>query len=521
MRTLDGKIRDRSVRHAVIGLGYVGLPLGVAFAKKGVRVTGFDVDASKVEAVGAGRSYVPDVPSADLAAVVRDGTFAATTDTSALAAADVISICVPTPLSKSRDPDVSYVAAALESVRASLRPGQLIVLESTTYPGMTEEYLRPPLERGGLKVGRDVFLAFSPERVDPGNARFGVENTPKVVGGVDPESTRLAAAFYRIAVETVVEVSSAAAAEMAKLLENTFRSVNIALVNEVAIMCDRLGLDVREVVAAAASKPFGFMRFEPGPGTGGHCIPLDPLYLSWKLRTLEYRARFVELADDVNLSMPRYVVERVARGLNEERKSLKGARVLVLGVAYKRDVDDTRESPALEVIRHLRHGGAIVSYADPHVPTLEVAGERLEAVPVTPATLRAHDAVVVATDHRAFPWDVVAREARLVVDARGAVPRDLAEGTLWPLSGPALRRPRPSAPGASPSTGLGDSVPAARPKAGPAKAKKAAGPAAAPRRPAKGGEPSSSGGSARASKSSKPAARRTGRRTAGEASQRP
>jgi UDP-N-acetyl-D-glucosamine dehydrogenase len=453
MSTLADRIRDRSCRHGVIGLGYVGLPLGLAFAQRGVRVTGFDVDAAKVAAVSAGRSYVPDVPSAELAAAVRAGTLSATTDTSALGEMDVVSICVPTPLSKSRDPDVSFVAAALESVRERLRPGQLIVLESTTYPGMTEEYLKPPLERGGLKVGRDVFLAFSPERVDPGNARFGVRNTPKVVGGVDPESTRLAAAFYRIAVDTVVEVSSAAAAEMAKLLENTFRSVNIALVNEVAIMCDRLGLDVREVVAAAASKPFGFMRFEPGPGTGGHCIPLDPLYLSWKLRTLEYRARFVELADDVNLGMPRYVAERVARGLNEERKALKGSRVLVLGVAYKRDVDDTRESPALELIRHLEAGGATVEYADPHVPTLEVGGRTRRALALSPGVLRSFDAVVVATDHRAFPWDLVAREATLVVDARGAVPRDAAAGTLWPLSGPAVRRaaaprPAPAAPAA-------------------------------------------------------------------------
>jgi UDP-N-acetyl-D-glucosamine dehydrogenase len=439
MNALDDKIRDRSCRYGVIGLGYVGLPLAIAFAKRGVRVTGFDVDDAKIAAIAARRSYIPDVPDADVAAAVAAGKFSATTDMAGLAEMDVISICVPTPLSKSRDPDVSFVAAALENVRARLRPGQLIVLESTTYPGMTEEFLKPPLEAGGLRVGRDVFLAFSPERVDPGNARFGVENTPKVVGGVDPESTRLSAAFYRIAVETVLEVSSAAAAEMAKLLENTFRSINIALVNEVAIMCDRLGLDVREVVAAAASKPFGFMKFEPGPGTGGHCIPLDPLYLSWKLRTLEYRARFVELADDVNLSMPRYVVERVARALNDEKKSLKGSRVLVLGVSYKRDVDDTRESPSLEVIRHLVTGGAKVEYADPHVPVLELSGQTRKAVEITPAVLHSFDAVVVATDHRAFPWDVIAREARIIVDSRGAVPAASVKGTLWPLSGPPVR----------------------------------------------------------------------------------
>jgi UDP-N-acetyl-D-glucosamine dehydrogenase len=449
MASLDDKIRDRSCVYGVIGLGYVGLPLAVAFAQKGVRVVGFDVDAAKVAAIGAGKSYIPDVLERDLGPEVRAGRLAATADFARLAECDVISICVPTPLSKSRDPDVSFVAAATESVVRTLRPGQLIVLESTTYPGMTEEFLRPPMEKTGLVVGKDVFLAFSPERVDPGNAKFGIKNTPKVVGGVDARSTRLSAAFYRIAVDTVVEVSSAAAAEMAKLLENTFRSVNIALVNEVAIMCDRLGLDVREVVAAAASKPFGFMRFEPGPGTGGHCIPLDPLYLSWKLRTLEYRARFVELADDVNLGMPRYVVSRVAAALNDERRSLKGARVLVLGVAYKRDVDDTRESPSLEILRHLEEGGALADYADPHCPSVVVAGRERRAVALEPGTLAGYDAAVVATDHKAFPWDRIAAEARVIVDSRGAVPRERVAGVLWPLSGPPVRgTPAAAAPGA-------------------------------------------------------------------------
>jgi len=439
VRTLAAKIADASCRYGVIGLGYVGLPLAIAFAKKGVRVVGFEVDASKVKAIEAGTSYIPDVAAADVAAARKAGRLEATTDFTRLAECDVISICVPTPLSKSRDPDVSYVAAATESVRKALRPGQLIVLESTTYPGMTEEFLRPPLERSGLVTGRDIAIAFSPERVDPGNAKYGVENTPKVVGGCEPVSTRLAADFYRIAVQKVVEVSSAAAAEMAKLLENTFRSVNIALVNEVAIMCDRLGLDVREVVDAAASKPFGFMAFQPGPGTGGHCIPLDPLYLSWKLRTLEYRARFVELSDDVNLGMPRYVVERAATALNEVRKSLNGARVLVLGVAYKRDVDDVRESPSLEIIRHLRRGGALVDYSDPHIPETDVHGTPMRSVPLTPAAIAAYDCVVVATDHRAFPWHDIARHATLIVDSRGAVPRDEVRGTLLPLSGPPVR----------------------------------------------------------------------------------
>lgn len=436
LKTLENKIRDRSCTYGVIGLGYVGLPLAVAFAQRGVNVIGFDVDASKVAALTAGRSYIPDVPAAEVATEVKAGRFAATTDFGRLGDCDVISICVPTPLSKSRDPDVSFVAAATESVVRTLRPGQLVVLESTTYPGMTEEFLRPPMEKTGLVVGRDLGLAFSPERVDPGNAKYGIKNTPKVVGGVGARSTKLSADFYRIAVETVVEVSSAAAAEMAKLLENTFRSVNIALVNEVAIMCDRLGLDVREVVGAAATKPFGFMAFQAGPGTGGHCIPLDPLYLSWKLRTLEYRARFVELADDVNLSMPRYVVSRVATALNEERRALKGAKVLVLGVAYKRDVDDTRESPSLEILRHLEAGGAEVAYADPYVPEVTAHGRAYRDVGTDDATLAGFDAVVVATDHRAFPWDRIAAKARLIVDARGAVPRDQVGGTLWPLSGP-------------------------------------------------------------------------------------
>ena len=439
VRLLASKIADRTCRYGVIGLGYVGLPLAIAFTKKGVHVVGFEVDRSKVKAINAGISYIPDVPASDVAAAKQAGRLEATTDFARLAECDVISICVPTPLSKSRDPDVSYVAAATESVRKALRPGQLIVLESTTYPGMTEEFLRPPLEKAGYVVGKDIAIAFSPERVDPGNPKYGVENTPKVVGGCEAVSTKLAADFYRIAVDTVVEVSSAAAAEMAKLLENTFRSVNIALVNEVAIMCDRLGLDVREVVHAAASKPFGFMAFQPGPGTGGHCIPLDPLYLSWKLRTLEYRARFVELSDDVNLGMPRYVVERAATALNDVCKSLKGSRVLVLGVAYKRDVDDVRESPSLEIIRHLKRGGAEVHYADPHIPETDVHGVMMKSVKVDPKSLATYDCVVVATDHRAFPWDDIARHAALIVDSRGAVPRDKVRGILLPLSGPAVR----------------------------------------------------------------------------------
>jgi UDP-N-acetyl-D-glucosamine dehydrogenase len=444
--TLAEKIRDRTCRYGVMGLGYVGLPLALAFARRGIRVTGFDPDGSKVEAVNGGRSYLPDVSDADLATAVASGLLSATTDFSLLAEMDVISICVPTPLSKGRDPDMSYVTAAARSVQKALRPGQLVILESTTWPGTTEEVLLPRLEQDGLKSGRDFYLAFSPERVDPGNRTWGVPNTPKVVGGADPESTRMAAAFYRIAVERVHVVSSARAAEMAKLLENTFRSVNIALVNEVAMMCDRLGLEVGEIVAAAATKPFGFMRFDPGPGTGGHCIPLDPLYLSWKLRTLAFRARFVELADEVNASMPRYLVGRLSAALNERRRSVGGSRVLVLGVTYKRDVKDIRESPALEVIRLLFEAGAEVAYADPFVETVAVGDRILARTPLTREALAGSDAVVVTTDHSAFPWDLVADAAPLVVDGRGCVPRERVRGTLVPLSGPAHtgQAPRPA-----------------------------------------------------------------------------
>jgi UDP-N-acetyl-D-glucosamine dehydrogenase len=439
--SLPERIRDRSCRYGVIGLGYVGLALATAFARRGVRVLGFETDDAKVEAVRAGRSYVPDVPAGDVQAAVAAGLLDATQDATRLAEVDVVSICVPTPLSKSRDPDLSYVEAALRSVERALRPGQLVLLESTTYPGMTDEVLRPRLERTGLRLGTDFWLAFSPERVDPGNGRHGISNTPKVVGGVDAASTAMAAAFYQIAVEQVVPVSSATAAEMVKLLENTFRSVNIGLVNETALMCDRLGLDVGEIVEAAATKPYGFMRFEPGPGTGGHCIPLDPIYLSWKLRRLDFHARLVERATETNVAMPRYLADRVAAALNAQARPVRGSRVLLLGVAYKRDVDDIRESPALEVIRALFEGGADVAYADPFVETLAVDDRLLAAVAPTREALAGADCVVVTTDHASLPWADVARHARLVVDARGAVPRHLVRGVLWPLSGPALRGP--------------------------------------------------------------------------------
>jgi UDP-N-acetyl-D-glucosamine dehydrogenase len=418
-------------------MGYVGLPLALAFARRGVHVTGFDVDGSKVAELRAGRTYLPGIPEDELASVVASGHLTATEDFSELASMDVVSVCVPTPLSKSRDPDLSYVDDATRRLLRTLRPGQLVIIESTTYPGMTSEHVLPRLETSGLVLGRDFGLAFSPERVDPGNERFGIENTPKVVGGADEISTRLAAAFYAIAVETVHVVGSAAAAEMVKLLENTYRSVNIGLVNEIALMCDRLGLDANEIVAAADTKPFGFQRFDPGPGIGGHCIPLDPLYLSWKLRSLDYRARFVELAADVNGGMPGYVVSRVAEALNRRRRSLNGSRVLVLGVAYKRNVGDTRESPAIEILRRLLGQGADAVFADPYVETLPVGDRVLSAVALTPQELAAADCVLVVTDHDAFDWTGVARHARLVVDTRGRVPAAEARGTLVPLSGPA------------------------------------------------------------------------------------
>ncbi|MDJ0975194.1 MAG: nucleotide sugar dehydrogenase [Planctomycetota bacterium] len=444
--TLRDRIADRTCRYGVIGMGYVGLPLMLRFAQSGVRVTGFEVDDAKVESIQAGRSYIPDVDDGELAREVEAGRIDATLDMSRLADMDVISICVPTPLSKSRDPDLSYVESALRSVESALRPGQLIVLESTTYPGMTEEMLLPRLATTGLRVGSDFWLAFSPERVDPANPRFGVRNTPKVVGGVDEASTEMAAAFYRMGIEHVHPVSSASAAEMVKLLENTFRSVNIGLVNEVALMCDRLGLDASEVIRAAATKPFGFMRFEPGPGIGGHCIPLDPIYLSWKLRHLDYRARFVELAQDVNTAMPQYVAERVASALNERARSVKGSRILVVGVAYKPDVDDTRESPALEVIRLLVERGAEVSFADPHVETISAGGALLERTELSQNSLAAADCVVVTTHHSDIDWEAVGLYAHLIVDTRGAVPKESVTGTLLTLSGPAYDGAKSVAP---------------------------------------------------------------------------
>ncbi len=406
---------------AVIGLGYVGLPLLVELARHGIRAIGIDLDPRKVAAVNRGESYIDDVPGADVKALRKAGMISATSDYSALADADAISICVPTPLRKTKDPDLAYIVSAVESLAPHLKKGAVVILESTTYPGTTDELVLPRLEAGGRKVGRDFHLAFSPERVDPGNPVYKTHNTPKVLGGVTPACLEHARAFYGAVFQKLELVSGTRAAEMVKLLENTFRAVNIGLVNETAIMCERLGLDVWEVIRAASTKPFGFMPFFPGPGLGGHCIPIDPLYLSWKLRSLNYTARFIELASEVNTAMPRYVVDRVMRSLNARGRALKGARILILGAAYKRDVDDVRESPAIDVILLLRELGARVSFHDPHVPRLREHGLDMRSVPLTERTVRAADGVVVVTDHRAVDYRGVARWARYVFDARNAM----------------------------------------------------------------------------------------------------
>jgi UDP-N-acetyl-D-glucosamine dehydrogenase len=422
---LLGRIADRSAVIGVVGLGYVGLPLAVEFAKAGFQVIGFDVSERVVGELQAGRSHIQDVSAKDVADLVKAGRLEATTDPTRLSVTDAVSIAVPTPLVKTRDPDMSYVLAARDTIAASAHPGQLIVLESTTYPGTTRELLQPTMEELGLRVGEDVFLAFSPERVDPGNPVYHTKNTPKVVGGVTPACTEVATALYSACIDTVVPVSTPEAAELVKLLENTFRSINIALANEMAIMCDKLGVDVWEVIDAAATKPFGYMKFTPGPGIGGHCIPLDPHYLAWKMRTLNYKTRMIDLASEINSQMPAFVVEKVLLALNGERKAVNGARVLVLGVAYKRDIDDVRESPALDVMRLLESYGAEVVYHDPFVPAIRGDPQHgvtrdMQSVELTPVELAQADAVVIVTDHRNVDYQHVVDHAALVVDARNA-----------------------------------------------------------------------------------------------------
>ncbi|MFQ5536409.1 MAG: nucleotide sugar dehydrogenase [Gemmatimonadota bacterium] len=414
------RFRNDDLTLGVIGLGYVGLPLAVEAARGGLRVIGFDVNPEVVAGVNHGRSHIQDLSDADVGTQREAGRLEATTEMGRLAECDAVSICVPTPLSKTRDPDVSYIIAASDAVAAALRPGQLVVLESTTYPGTTREILLTRLEAGGLRAGKDFFLCFSPERVDPGNPTWHTRNTPKVIGGITEACGAVGTAFYERFIETMVPVSTAEAAELTKLLENTFRSVNIGLVNELALIADRLGVDVWEVIDAAATKPFGFMKFTPGPGLGGHCIPVDPHYLSWKMRTLNYKTRFIELASEINAEMPLFVVGKVREALNRHRKAVNGSRILILGVAYKRDVDDVRESPAMDVVGLLVADGAQVRYHDPYVPHLRDEELEMESVELTDDELSAADAVVILTDHSVFDLQRVVERAGILVDARNA-----------------------------------------------------------------------------------------------------
>jgi UDP-N-acetyl-D-glucosamine dehydrogenase len=418
---LIARAEKRDITFGIVGLGYVGLPLAVELGRAGFKVLGYDVLPRVVNGLNAGRSHIKDIADADVVALRKNGRFEATTDASRLTEADAISICVPTPLSKHKDPDVSFIVAATEAIVATLRRGQVIILESTTYPGTTREVMLPMLESTGLKVGEDFFLAFSPERVDPGNPTYGTKNTPKVVGGITPDCHRVACAMYAPAIDTVVPVSTTEAAELVKLLENTFRSVNIGLVNEMAIVCDKLGVDIWEVIEAAATKPFGFMKFLPGPGLGGHCIPIDPHYLAWKMRSLNYKTRFIDLAGELNSEMPLYWIRKLGSALNERGKAMKGARILVVGVAYKKDIDDLRESPALDILVLLHQTGAIVTYHDPFVPQFTEAGHEYKSVPLTEQSLRDSDGVLIVTDHTAIDWKLIKRAAPLVVDSRNVL----------------------------------------------------------------------------------------------------
>ncbi len=419
------RIERREARVGVVGLGYVGLPLAVELGRAGFHVTGIDLDERKIRAIVDGQSYIPDIATADVHELRQSGRLNATADFSVVKDLDTINICVPTPLRKTRDPDMSYIVSAVESIAAYLHPGLLISLESTTYPGTTDEVVQPLLEATGLKAGTDFFLAFSPERVDPGNPTYQTHNVPKVVGGLTPDCLQLAAALYGAAISTIVPVSSTRVAEMVKLLENTFRAVNIGLVNELALMCDRMNIDVWEVVDAARTKPFGFMAFYPGPGLGGHCIPIDPFYLSWKAKQSGFDPRFIELAGHINGAMPHYVVDKVADALNTKRKAINGARILIAGVAYKRDIDDMRESPALDVMALMQAKGAMVSYTDPYVPEVharEWSGRMdMKSVPANRGEFGQYDCIVIITDHRAFDYEAMIAEADLIVDTRNAI----------------------------------------------------------------------------------------------------
>ena len=426
------RITSRQAHVGVIGLGYVGLPLAVELAHAGFHVTGFDVDDRKTSQIMAGKSYIPDVPDADLAACVKSGKLKATTDMKQLGAMDAIDICVPTPLRKTKDPDLSYVVMAVEAVAATLRKGQLVILESTTYPGTTDEVVQPMLEKTGLKADEDFFLAFSPERVDPGNQQFNTKNIPKIVGGMGPNSTEVASAMYRATVQNVVPVSSTRVAEMVKLLENTFRAVNIGLVNELALMCHKMDINVWEVIDAAKTKPFGFMPFYPGPGLGGHCIPIDPSYLSWKARQNGFECRFIELAVQINSGMPDFVVERVGDALNTARKAINGSRIHLIGIAYKKDVNDMRESPALDILELLTKRGAHITYSDPWVPELKHGGHSMTSVDLAAALKDAPDCAVICTDHSGFDYDALVKSGTLIVDTRNAL-KDRLGATIFRL----------------------------------------------------------------------------------------
>lgn len=419
---LLNKIEVRNAQVAVIGLGYVGLPLAVVFAEAGYQVIGIDVDSCKVDAINHGRSYIEDIPSEQVQRLVVEKRMVATTDFAALRECDAVSICVPTPLNKTGDPDISYIVSAADEIARYVRAGMLIVLESTTYPGTTSEVILPRLcEDTGKQVGQDFFLCFSPERIDPGRKDWTTINTPKVMGGITSICLQAGQALYGSVIKQIVPVSSTEAAEMVKLLENTFRAVNIGLVNEVLIMCDRLGLDAWEVIEAASTKPFGFMKFTPGPGLGGHCIPIDPLYLSWKLKTLNYNARFIELASQMNTGMPLYWVQKVQDALNDVGKPIRNSSILVLGIAYKRDVSDIRESPSLDIIHLLQMKGARLSYHDPHVPFFKYDGRAMEAVLSLDAALQEADCTVIATDHTAYDWHYIHQNAKLIVDTRATL----------------------------------------------------------------------------------------------------
>lgn len=417
---LHQKITSKTAKVGVVGLGYVGLPLAVEFGKVGFQVTGIDLLEGKTKQLNQGVSYIQDVPSEAVQELVSQGLFRATTDFSVIAELDTINIAVPTPLRKTKDPDMSYIVSACEEIARHIHPGMLIILESTTYPGTTDELVRPMLEHGGLKAGEDFFLCFSPERVDPGNEKYQTKNIPKVVGGYSEACTELGRAFYSQALETVVPVSSTQVAEMVKLLENTFRMINIGLVNEMALMCDRMGINVWEVISAAATKPFGFMPFYPGPGLGGHCIPIDPFYLSWKSKQAGIEARFIELAGAINGQMPHFVIEKVQNALNNVRKPLNGSKVHILGIAYKRDIDDVRESPALDVIHLLQTRGAEVTFTDPYVPEVRLDHSTMKSSPMMPAVAEA-DCVVIITDHASFDYAGIVSAAKLIVDTRNAL----------------------------------------------------------------------------------------------------